>query len=121
MSSRCGRESGSRSTARSPRGIRASMSRWSAVSRCRSPGERGIRIGSAAALGPAQRLATVVLDKTGTLTRGAPALTDIVVKGDWREDDLLRLVAAGERASEHPLGSAVVAGAQARGLTLAQP
>jgi len=64
----------------------------------------------------------VVLDKTGTITRGRPEVTDIVV-GDWpaSADDLLRLAASAERGSEHPLGEAIVAEAGKRGLALAQP
>jgi Cu+-exporting ATPase len=61
------------------------------------------------------------LDKTGTLTRGAPALTDVIVIGDLTEDKLLRLVASAEQSSEHPLGGAIIAGAKARGVELAQP
>ncbi|HEX6422506.1 MAG TPA: heavy metal translocating P-type ATPase [Acidimicrobiales bacterium] len=79
----------------------------------------GILIRSAEALETAHELDTIVLDKTGTVTRGAPALTDIVVTGRWREDDLLRLVASAERSSEHPLGTAVVAGAAQRHVDIA--
>jgi len=59
-----------------------------------------------------------VLDKTGTITHGTPALTDLIVSGDLTEDDLLRLVASAEQTSEHPLGAAIVAGAKARGVEL---
>jgi Cu+-exporting ATPase len=83
--------------------------------------EQGILIRSAAAIETAQKIDTVVLDKTGTLTRGAPALTDVMVIGDLTEDNLLRLVASAEQSSEHPLGGAIVAGAKARGLELVQP
>ncbi|MHB8588079.1 MAG: heavy metal translocating P-type ATPase [Candidatus Dormibacteraceae bacterium] len=83
--------------------------------------EQGILIRSAEALETAQRIDTVVLDKTGTLTRGAPALTDVIVSRDFTEDDLLRLVASAEQTSEHPLGAAIVAGAKARGIELTQP
>ena len=82
--------------------------------------EHGILIRSAAALETAQKIDTVVLDKTGTLTRGAPALTDVIVIGDLTEDKLLRLVASAEQSSEHPLGGAIIAGAKARGLELVQ-
>ncbi len=81
--------------------------------------ERGVLIRSAEALETAQRLGALVLDKTGTITRGEPALTDVVATGDVPEDELLRLVASAERASEHPLGAAIVAGARERGLGLA--
>ena len=83
--------------------------------------EHGILIRSAEALEIAQKIDTVVLDKTGTITRGAPALTDVIVSGDLTEDDVLRLVASAEQTSEHPLGAAIVAGAKARGLGLIQP
>jgi P-type Cu+ transporter len=83
--------------------------------------EQGILIRSAEALETAQKIDTVVLDKTGTLTRGAPALTDVIVSGDFTENDLLRLVASAEQTSEHPLGAAIVAGAKARGVELVQP
>ncbi|MHB8613703.1 MAG: heavy metal translocating P-type ATPase [Candidatus Dormibacteraceae bacterium] len=83
--------------------------------------EHGILIRSAEALETAQKIDTVVLDKTGTLTRGAPALSDVIVSGDLIEDDVLRLVASAEQSSEHPLGGAIVAAALARGLELVQP
>jgi len=62
----------------------------------------------------------VVLDKTGTLTRGRPELTDVVIRDGIREEGLLRLVASAERDSEHPLGEAIVRGAGNRGLPLAE-
>src|SRR6266542_3417109 len=80
--------------------------------------EHGILIRSAEALESAGKLDAVVLDKTGTLTHGTPALTDLIVSGDLTEDDLLRLVASAEQTSEHPLGAAIVAGAKARGVEL---
>jgi Cu+-exporting ATPase len=78
--------------------------------------ERGVLIRSAEALETAQRLDTIVLDKTGTLTRGKPELTDVLTTGTVGEDELLALVAAAERSSEHPLGQAIVAGATERGV-----
>ncbi|MBI3743523.1 MAG: copper-translocating P-type ATPase [Chloroflexi bacterium] len=82
--------------------------------------ERGILIRNAEALEQAHRVDTVVLDKTGTLTIGKPQVTDVVARGiDARE--LLRLAASAERRSEHPLAQAIVEGAQARGLALAEP
>jgi Cu+-exporting ATPase len=60
----------------------------------------------------------VVLDKTGTITAGKPALTDIEPVGDLSDIELLSLVAAAEADSEHPLAAAIVAGARSRGLTL---
>jgi P-type Cu+ transporter len=82
--------------------------------------ESGILIKGGEALEAAHKLTTVVLDKTGTLTRGTPGLTDVVVSNDLSERELLRLVASAERASEHPLGEAIVKGARERGLALAE-
>jgi Cu+-exporting ATPase len=81
--------------------------------------ENGILIRSGDALQSAQRLDAIVLDKTGTITRGEPALTDVVVAGSHSENDVLRLAASLEQGSEHPLGEAIVKGAQARGAALA--
>ena len=61
---------------------------------------------------------TVLLDKTGTITRGKPELTDVIALPGYQEDNLLRLVAIAEQGSEHPLASAIVEGAKARGLAL---
>jgi Cu+-exporting ATPase len=83
--------------------------------------EQGILIGSAEALETAHHLDTVVLDKSGTSTRGQPALTDIVPVDGFDEDDLLRLAAAAERPSEPPLATAVVVGARSRELVLPEP
>jgi Cu+-exporting ATPase len=81
--------------------------------------QAGILIRSAEALESAHKLGTIVLDKTGTITAGKPALTDVRPAGAWSEDELLALVAAAEADSEHPLGAAIVAGARSRGLVLA--
>ena len=78
----------------------------------------GILIRSAEALETAHKLDTIVLDKTGTITKGAPALTDVRPTGRMREDQLLGLVAAVEGSSEHPLAAAIVDGARDRGLDL---
>jgi len=61
-----------------------------------------------------------VLDKTGTITKGQPAVTDIVVHGKWKVDELLRFAASVEKGSEHPLGEAIWAEATARGLGLGE-
>ena len=82
--------------------------------------ESGILIKGGEALEGAHKLDTVVLDKTGTLTKGEPELTDIVAADGIPEEELLRLVASAERASEHPLGEAIVRGAKDRGLPLAE-
>ena len=79
--------------------------------------ERGILIRNAEALERAYRLQTVVLDKTGTLTIGKPAVTD-VVSLSMPEYDLLRLAASAERGSEHPLGKALIEAANDRSLPL---
>jgi Cu2+-exporting ATPase len=82
-----------------------------------------ILIKDAATLEGVSRIDAVVLDKTGTLTEGKPALTDVVVSNrcGWtpqRADDLLRLVASAEQGSEHPLAGAIVRGATDRGVSL---
>ncbi len=82
--------------------------------------EHGILIRSAEALETAHKIDTIVLDKTGTITRGEPALTDILTAGTLGEDELLRLVASAEQSSEHPLAQAIVTGARDRGLDLAE-
>ncbi len=79
--------------------------------------ERGILIRNAEALERAYRLQTVVLDKTGTLTIGKPAVTD-VVSLNMPDDDLLRLAASAERGSEHPLGKALIEAVNDRSLPL---
>jgi len=78
-----------------------------------------ILIKDAATLENVSGITAIVLDKTGTLTEGKPALTDIVVTGGLDEQELLRLVASAEQGSEHPLAEAIVAGALARGANLA--
>jgi Cu+-exporting ATPase len=83
--------------------------------------EMGILFKNSAALETTQRLQVVALDKTGTITRGEPSVTDVVPAGDFSEAELLRLAASAERGSEHPLGEAVVRAARERDLTLAQP
>jgi len=80
--------------------------------------ENGILIRSGDALQAAEKLDAIILDKTGTITKGEPALTDVVVTPGFAESDVLRLTASLERGSEHPLGEAIVKGAQARKLAL---
>ena len=80
--------------------------------------QAGILIRSAAALETAHKLDTIVLDKTGTLTVGAPTLTDIVALPPFTQPQLLALVAAAESRSEHPLASALVKAAKQRQLLL---
>ncbi|MFF5209062.1 heavy metal translocating P-type ATPase [Streptosporangium sp. NPDC000396] len=83
--------------------------------------QAGILIRDAEALETAHKLETVVLDKTGTITRGRPALTDVEPYGTWAAEEVLRLAAGAERVSEHPLGQAVVDGARERNLPLRDP
>ena len=79
--------------------------------------EHGILIRSGDALQVTSKLDTVILDKTGTITWGKPALTDVVAPLSG-EEEILRLAAAVERTSEHPLAAAIVAAAEERGLEL---
>lgn len=84
--------------------------------------EAGILFRNSEALERAGKVSVVVLDKTGTITKGQPAVTDIVVEsGKWKDDELLRLAASVEKGSEHPLGEAIWAEATTRGLTLVEP
>jgi Cu+-exporting ATPase len=83
--------------------------------------EHGVLIRSAEALETAHKVRTVVLDKTGTITKGEPALTDVAAVGPHSEEELLRLVASAESSSEHPLGQAVVRGAEERGISIGEP
>ncbi len=78
--------------------------------------EMGVLITSGEALEQARRLTAVVLDKTGTITTGRPSLVDVVVVESWTDDDIVRLAAAAEVGSEHPLGEAIVTAAHERGL-----
>ncbi len=80
--------------------------------------QHGILFKDAAALESAAGLNAVILDKTGTLTKGEPEVVETVVNGRLSENELLALAAAAETKSEHPLGQAVVKAAQARGLAL---
>ncbi|MDP9468488.1 MAG: heavy metal translocating P-type ATPase [Chloroflexota bacterium] len=80
--------------------------------------EAGILVRDAAALEQAHRVTAVVLDKTGTLTRGAPSVTALQPAEGMDEDELLRLAAAAERGSEHPLAEAIVRLAGERGMEL---
>jgi P-type Cu+ transporter len=80
--------------------------------------EKGILIRGGEALEKAERITTVVLDKTGTITEGRPKVTDVVVANGWHEDEIVRLAAAAERGSEHSLGEAIVRASQERGLDL---
>jgi Cu+-exporting ATPase len=76
----------------------------------------GVLIRDAEALEAFEKVDTLVVDKTGTLTEGRPTLATVETAAGWAEADVLQYAAALERASEHPLAAAVVAGARARGL-----
>jgi len=80
--------------------------------------QRGILIKGGEALEMAHKIDTVVLDKTGTLTTGKPAVTKITVRSGWQEDELLQFAASVEQMSEHPLGKAIAQEARKRDLTL---
>jgi len=82
--------------------------------------QHGILIKNAEALETFEKVDTVVVDKTGTLTEGRPELVTIETANGYDEGRLLSLVASVERASEHPLAQAIVAGAEGRSLELAQ-
>ncbi|MGA2263933.1 MAG: heavy metal translocating P-type ATPase, partial [Acidobacteriota bacterium] len=86
--------------------------------------ESGVLFKSSEALERAGRITTVVLDKTGTITRGQPTVTDIVVSPDaapLTAEELLYLAASAEKGSEHPLGEAMVAAAGEHGMVLGEP
>jgi len=78
--------------------------------------ESGVLIRSGEAIQSLKDIKAVVLDKTGTITKGEPALTDVIATADFDEGDVLRFAASVEAGSEHPLGQAIVAGAREKGL-----
>ena len=80
--------------------------------------EHGILIKGGEALEMAHKIAVVVLDKTGTITRGKPKVVRVTPAAGWNEADVLRLAASAERYSEHPLGRAIVEAAGERGMAL---
>ncbi|MCP4426346.1 MAG: copper-translocating P-type ATPase [Chloroflexi bacterium] len=96
--------------------------------------EKGILFKSSAALEQAHKLTAIVLDKTGTITKGEPSVTDVVISNQLSvnskqitddrllmTDYLLQLAASAERGSEHPLGEAIVKSANEKGLALSEP
>ncbi|MBI5823677.1 MAG: copper-translocating P-type ATPase [Chloroflexi bacterium] len=85
--------------------------------------EAGILFRNSEALERAGKVSVVVLDKTGTITKGQPAVTDVITNHELRitNEELLRLAASVERGSEHPLGESIWAEATTRGLTLVEP
>ncbi len=82
--------------------------------------ENGVLIKSGEALERAHKIKAIILDKTGTLTRGQPVVTDVVVVEGMAEEMLLQVAASAERGSEHPLGEAIVNAARERELALAE-
>jgi len=83
--------------------------------------EHGVLIKGGESLERAHKVTTVVLDKTGTITKGAPEVTDIVALNGFDEKTILRVAASVENKSEHPLGAAIVARARAQGMQLSEP
>jgi Cu+-exporting ATPase len=83
--------------------------------------EMGILFKNSESLENAHRLEVIALDKTGTITKGEPSVTDVIPMNGFDEKSLLYYAGSIERASEHPLGQAVVSAAQAQGITLTQP
>ncbi|MBL4799429.1 MAG: copper-translocating P-type ATPase [Oleispira sp.] len=82
--------------------------------------EAGVLIRNGEALQTASKISAMILDKTGTITLGAPKVTDVVLAGEFDEDTVLTLSATLESGSEHPLAAAIVESAQERGLLLVQ-
>lgn len=80
--------------------------------------ENGILIKGGEYLQRAHEIDALILDKTGTITKGKPELTDVVSTGGISEEEVLRFAAITERGSEHPLGEAIVKGARERGIVL---
>jgi P-type Cu+ transporter len=78
--------------------------------------EYGVLIKSGVALETAHKIKTIVFDKTGTITEGKPRVTDVVAVNGISENDLLQLAASAEKGSEHPLGEAIVKGAEEKEL-----
>ncbi|NLP34023.1 MAG: copper-translocating P-type ATPase [Clostridiales bacterium] len=78
--------------------------------------EHGVLIKSGVALETAHQIRTVVFDKTGTITEGKPKVTDVVVTNEITKEQLIQLAASAEKGSEHPLGEAIVMGAEDQGL-----
>jgi Cu+-exporting ATPase len=83
--------------------------------------ENGILFKGADAMETTARIQAIVFDKTGTLSKGEPAVTDVVPVQGLHQDEVLRLAAVVEKNSEHPLGEAIVSGASQRGLAIQDP
>ncbi len=78
--------------------------------------ENGVLIRDGEAVQTMKDITAIVLDKTGTITKGEPEVTDIVAVGDYNEDEVLQLAASAEKSSEHPLGDAIFKRAEEKGL-----
>jgi Cu+-exporting ATPase len=83
--------------------------------------ENGILIKGGEHLEKAHKLTAVVLDKTGTITKGQPELTDVIALNSFDRQEVLRIAAITEKGSEHPLAEAIVKGAENQGFKLASP
>jgi len=83
--------------------------------------EHGVLIRGGEALETAHKLNAIVLDKTGTITKGEPAVTDILIAEGHQSEDILRLAASAEKSSEHPLGEAILKRAREDDLALKDP
>jgi P-type Cu+ transporter len=83
--------------------------------------EMGILFKNSEALENAHRINVVTLDKTGTITKGEPTVTDVIPANGFAAAEVLRLAASAERGSEHPLGDAIVQSAREKGVRLSQP
>ncbi|WP_099191818.1 heavy metal translocating P-type ATPase [Tepidibacter mesophilus] len=80
--------------------------------------ENGVLIKSGVALESAHKIETVVFDKTGTITEGKPEVTDIITLDNYTKEELLQIAASAEKGSEHPLGEAIVKGAEEKNISL---
>jgi Cu+-exporting ATPase len=78
----------------------------------------GVLFRNAEAIEVLRKVDTLVIDKTGTLTVGKPQLSSVIAASGFTENDLLRIAASVERASEHPLAAAIISGAEARGIAI---
>jgi Cu+-exporting ATPase len=83
--------------------------------------EQGVLIRGGEALETAHKLDAIILDKTGTITKGEPSVTDIVAADGYKAAEMLRLAASAERGSEHPLGEAILRKAKETGVKLEEP
>ncbi len=83
--------------------------------------EFGVLFKGGEALETAHKIQTIVFDKTGTITEGCPEVTDIITIGRYEKNELLQLAASAEKASEHPLGEAIIRSADKTGLELLKP